>query len=137
MNKFQLEILTPERVFYQGECISLVVPIADGMLGIMAGREPITASITSGEAHCTRPDGERILFSIMGGMVDVQDNTVKLLCEIALLPEEIDEELEKEKIEKARSELAGKQSRQDYMLSKLMLANAIENLKIKQKKTVN
>lgn len=137
MNKFQLEILTPERIFYQGECISLVVPITDGMLGIMANRESITASITSGEAYYTRPDGERILFSILGGMVDVQDNTVKLLCESALLPDEIDEELEKEKMEKAKSELAGKQSRQDYMLSKLMLANAIDNLKIKQKKMVN
>lgn len=137
MNKFQLEILTPERVFYQGECISLVVPITDGMLGIMANREPITASITNGEAYYTRTDGKKVLFSIFGGMIDVQGNTVKLLCESALLPEEIDEKTEQERVEKARSELAKKQSRQDYMLSKLMLANAINNLKIKQKKTIN
>lgn len=137
MNSFQLEILTPERVFYRGECISLIIPITDGMLGIMANREPITASVTNGEAYYTRPDGEKILFSVFGGMVDVQDNQVKILCESALLPEEIDEEKEQREIERAQSELAGKQSRHDYLLSKLMLSNAVNNLKIKQKKTIN
>ncbi len=137
MKAFQLDILTPERVFYSGECVSLVVPITDGMLGIMANREPITASVTSGESYYTKPDGEKILFSISEGMIDVQDNTVKLLCDYALLPEEIDEEKEHREVEKARSELAKKQSERDYKLSKLMLSHAINNLKIKQKTTVN
>ena len=92
MKTFQLEILTPERVFYRGECISLIVPITDGMLGIMANREPITASLTNGEAYYTKPDGEKILFSLSGGMIDVGNNAAKVLCEYALLPEEIDEE---------------------------------------------
>ena len=137
MKTFQLEILTPERVFYRGECVSLIVPITDGMLGIMANREPITASLTSGEAYYTKPGGEKILFSISGGMIDVQDNAVKLLCEYAMLPEEIDEEKERREAEHARSELAGKQSRKDYMLSKLMLSNAVNNLKVKQKQSIN
>ena len=137
MKSFQLEILTPQRVFYRGECLSLIVPITDGMLGIMANREPITASLTSGAAYYTKPDGEKILFSISGGMIDVQDNTVKLLCEYALLPEEINEEMERRAADEARFELTKKQSRRDYMLSKLMLTNAVNNLKVKQKTTVN
>ena len=43
---FQLEILTPERAFYRGECISVIVPVSDGMLGIMANHTPMTAAIT-------------------------------------------------------------------------------------------
>lgn len=137
MNSFHLEILTPERVFYKGECISLIVPITDGMLGIMANREPITASITFGEAYYTTPDNEKVLFSIGGGMVDVMNNTVVLLCNSALLPEEIDEQKERQEAENARSELAKKQSKRDYVLSKIMLTNAINNLKVKQKKSIN
>lgn len=137
MKAFNLEILTPERVFYRGECVSLIVPITDGMLGIMAGREPITASLTNGEAYYTRPDGEKILFSISGGMIDVDSNTVKVLCEYALLPEEIDEEHERLDAENARSELRKEQSKRDYALSKLMLSNAINNIKVKQKKSIN
>ncbi len=137
MKTFHLEILTPQRVFYSGECLALSVPITDGMLGFMANRAPITASLTCGEAHFTKPDGEKVLFSISGGMVDAEYNRVELLCDSAFLPEEINEDEEQQKLEQARSELAQKQSRRDYLLSKLMLADAINNLKIKQKKTIN
>ncbi len=137
MNSFYLEILTPERIFYRGDCLSLIVPITDGMLGIQANREPITASVTAGEAYYTKPSGEKILFSISGGMIDMEHNRASLLCEYALLPEEIDEEKERREAEEARSELAKKQSERDYKLHKLMLNNAINNLKIKQKTSIN
>lgn len=137
MKSFRLEILTPERMFYCGDCISLMVPITDGMLGIMANREPITASVVCGAAYYTKPDGERILFSVSGGMVDVKDNTVKMLCDSALLPHEIDEEKEQAEAELARLELSKKQSRRDYMVSQLLLSNAINNLKVKRKESVN
>lgn len=136
MKTFQLEILTPERVFYRGECASLIVPITDGMLGVMANREPITASLTNGEAYYTNTNGEKVLFSISGGMIDVENNVAKVLCEYALLPEEIDEERERKEAEKARSELRKEQSKRDYMLSKIMLSNAINNLKVKGKKSI-
>ena len=137
MKTFRLEILTPERVFYRGECLSLMVPVTDGMLGIMANREPVTASLTTGEAFYTKPDGEKISFSISGGMIDVGGNEAKVLCDYALLPSEIDAERERIKVENARAELRKQQSKRDYELSKLMLANAINNLKIKQKRSIN
>lgn len=137
MNSFELEILTPERVFYRGECVSLIVPVSDGMLGIMAHCEPLTCSLSIGEAYYTRPDGEKILFSISGGMIDVENNTVKILCEYALLPEEIDTEKARREAEDARAELAKKQSRRDYLLSQRMLMTAVNNLKVKEKKSVN
>lgn len=137
MKTFLLEILTPERVFYRGECLSLTVPITDGMLGIMADRAPITASLSCGEAYFTKPDGKKVLFSLSGGMVDAEYNRVELLCDSALLPEEIDEAEEYKKVQMARSALAQKQGRREYLLSKLILANAINNLKIKEKTTIN
>ena len=135
MKTFHLDIFTPEGVFYSGDCVSLIIPITDGMLGIMANRAPITTSVTFGEAYYTKPDGEKILFSVSRGMVDVLNNTVKLLCDQALLPEQIDEDEERLKAQKARSEFLKKQSRKDYLLSKLMLANAVNNLRVKNKKT--
>lgn len=137
MNTFQLEILTPQRVFFRGQCQSLIVPITDGMLGVMANRAPIMASLTSGEAYYTTPEGQKILFSISGGMIDVQENTVKVLCEYALLPEEIDEARERLEAESARAQLRKEQSKRDYLLSKIMLTNAINNLKVKQKQSIN
>ena len=137
MNSFHLEILSPERVFYRGECLSLIVPIDDGMLGIMANCETITASLSIGEAYYTRPDGEKILFSISGGMIDVQGLNVTLLCESALLPEEIDAERERQDAENARAELKKAQSRRDYLLSRHILMDAVNNLKVKEKQSIN
>mgnify|MGYP003318550568 CR=1 FL=1 len=137
MRSFKLRILTPERTFYTGECVSLVVPITDGMLGIMAYREPVTACVTYGEASYTTPEGEKVQFSISGGMIDVVDNNVTLLCDYALRPEEIDEEKERRAEQEALSELRKNQSEKDYQLSKIMLKNAINNLKIKQKHSLN
>ena len=131
MKTFHVDILTPDRVFYQGECVSLIVPITDGMLGIMANREPIAASITCGEAYYTTPDGKKILFSVSGGMVDVSNNRVRVLCEEAMLPEEIDEE---ELL--ARARLAQKQRSHEDAVSQIMMRNAINHLRVKHKKQI-
>ncbi|MBQ8503492.1 MAG: ATP synthase F1 subunit epsilon [Clostridia bacterium] len=137
MKSFNLKILTPERAFYIGESTSLVVPISDGMLGIMAYREPVTASVTYGEASYTTPEGKKVQFSVSGGMLDAVDNNVTLLCDYALLPEEIDEEKERRAEEEALRELRKSKSDKDYQLSRIMLKNAINNLKIKQKHSLN
>ena len=36
MNTFKLLVLSPNRAFYIGDCVSLVVPLEDGLFGIMA-----------------------------------------------------------------------------------------------------
>lgn len=137
MKTFHLEILTPERVFFKGECVCLSVPITDGMIGILAGREPVTASVTVGDAHYVSADGTRVIFSVSDGMLDVSAEGVTLICDSALLPEEIDAEAARIEAELARAKLSGKQSRRDYLMSKLMLTNAINNLKVKEKSSIN
>ena len=137
MSAFHLEILTPTRVFFSGDCQSLVVPITDGMLGIRAGHAPLTASITCGEAYYIPDAGQKTVFSISGGMIDVRGGSVKLLCDTALRPEEIDEERERIEAENAQLELAKAQSHTDYLLSKLILSNAVNNLRVKHKHSVN
>ena len=50
MDTFHLEILSPETPFYKGDCLSLVLPISDGMIGIMAHHPAMTAVIGDEEA---------------------------------------------------------------------------------------
>ena len=129
---FHLEILSPERAFYSGECVSLVVPISDGMLGIMYGRAPLTAAITDGEVVFTLPDGTRRVCAVADGMVDVSGD-VRILCESALAPEEIDAEEERRAMEEARLALAERMAYKDYVLSQLAFARAFNNLRVKRR----
>ena len=131
LKPFHLEILSPERSFYRGACVSLIVPISDGMIGIQAGRAP--AAIEDGEVRFTLPDGEQRVCAVADGMVDVSETDVHILCESALAPEEIDAEAERQKMEEARLALAERMAYKDYLLSQLTFARAFNKLRIKAK----
>ena len=133
MTVFHLEILSPERTFYNGDCVSLVVPISNGMFGIQAHHAPVTAAIADGEVTFTLPDGSRRVCAVSGGMVDVSDNDARILCESALAPEEIDEALEKRALDEARLALSEHMAYKDYMLSQLAFARAFNKLRVKQR----
>ena len=133
MNTFMLEILSPERVFYSGECVSLILPVGDGMMGIMANHTPLTAAIPDGEITLTKPDGEKLICAVMRGMADVTGNRVRILCEAALSPDEIDEEQERRDAETARIEMQRHESEKEYKLWQLSFNKAVNRLKVKQK----
>ena len=55
-----------------------------------------------------------------------------MLCESILLPEEIDEESERRGAETAAEDMKGKQSRKEYLLSQIMFARAVNNIRVKK-----
>jgi len=137
MTPFHLEILTPVRPFYNGECTSLVIPTSDGMMGILANRAPLTAAIRDGRVVFTLPDGEVRICAVTRGMVSVSSGGTRILCESAVSPEEIDEAAERAALEAAEAELRKRQSYEDYMVSQLTFAKAFNRLKVKQHSSVN
>ena len=44
-NAFYMEIVTPERIFFSGRALSLVLPTLDGQRGVMAGHEPMVTAV--------------------------------------------------------------------------------------------
>ena len=133
MNTFHLEILSPERVFYKGDCVSMVFPTNRAMMGVMANHSPLSAAIPDGVITFTKPDGEKIVCAVTRGMVDVGENRVILLCESALAPDEIDEEAERREIELSKMEMKKTQSKKDYKLWKLSFDKSVNRLKVKKK----
>ena len=131
---FQLNILSPEREFFSGNAVSLVLPVSDGMLGIMAGHSPLTAAIDDGEVIFTAENGEKTVCVVTRGIIDVASEQVTLLCEAALYPDEIDAELERRRIEEAKNELKKKQSKRNFEIWQLSLNKAMNRLKVKSKK---
>ncbi len=132
MKVFKLEVLSPDRAFYIGDCASLTFPVEDGLYGVMADHSPLTAAIIPGEITITKPDGERVVAAVSHGMVDVDRSGVRLLCDSVLRPDEIDEEVERREAEIAAEDMKGKQSYKDYMLSQVIFARAMNNLRVKK-----
>lgn len=76
---FNLSIESPGGVLFRGEAQSLVVPCADGLLGILQDHAPLIALVVPGP--CTVKSGRetrRFPFAT-GGFLDVRDNTVTVL----------------------------------------------------------
>ena len=132
MTPFFLDILTPEKPFFEGECVSLVIPTTDGMMGILANHSPLTAAVHDGKIVFTLPDGTVRVCAVTRGMVDVAARNVRVLCESAIDPADIDVEKERLAMQEAELELRKKQSYEEYMASQLAFAKAINRLKVKQ-----
>lgn len=137
MNTFDLEILSPERVFYRGKCTSLTIPVDDGMMGIMANHTPFFCAILDGELSFTDSNGEKVVCAVTRGMADMEKNRLQILCESALRPDEIDEQAEKLAAEKAKQELEKKQSERDFAIWQMTFQRAVNNLKVKNSFNAN
>lgn len=78
----RLKIVSPERIEFEGEVESVVVPGTLGQFEILVNHAPIISSLEKGTVTYTTPTGEKNLLEIAGGFVEVQKNVVSLCVEI-------------------------------------------------------
>lgn len=136
-NTFHLEILSPECPFYNGDCISVVLPISDGMIGIMANHPAMTAVIGDGEVNFTLPDGEKRTCLVSRGMFDISKNDARLLCESAIDPKEWDDEMKRRREYEEKLEEEERRARMDFMKTQVAIAKAVNTLKPKNRNQNN
>lgn len=127
--EFQIHILSAERDFYQGSCLSLVLPTLDGDLGIMAHHTALVSAVVPGELYCTLSDGSCLKAVVSHGLVRVENNDVLILVDSAERPEEIDATRARRAAEQAKEELLHHQSWQEYLQTQASLARAMNRLK--------
>ena len=134
MNTFKLRIVASNKTFYEGECVQLILPIAeDGFKGFLANHENTVAPVEYGEMKITTPEGEEITGFIGNGFLEFFDNTANVICISAERPEEIDELRAEEAKERAEEMLRQGHSLFEYHQSQMDLARAMERLKIKNR----
>ena len=133
MREFKLHILAADRVFYEGQATSLVVPTPDGEYGVLAGHMNIISAISAGELHFTRADGRVDIAAVSNGMLKVEDNDVLILVDTAERRSEIDENRARRDADDAKEALLQKKSIQDYKSAQAKMARAVARLNVKNK----
>ncbi|MCR5600444.1 MAG: ATP synthase F1 subunit epsilon [Ruminococcus sp.] len=129
---FHLEIIATDRVFFSGETEHLVITAIDGLLGIMAGHEPLVTCLPTGELKYL-VDGEWKYAAISEGFIQVMPDSSIILADTCELPEEIDIKRAQEAKERAEELLRQKQSIKEYYETQAALNRAINRLKVSQK----
>ncbi|MBQ7573662.1 MAG: ATP synthase F1 subunit epsilon [Clostridia bacterium] len=137
MNTFKLRVLAAEKPFYEGDCISLVIPTINGQYGILAMHYNMTSAIVPGVLKITTPDNEEIFAAVSEGIVKVEDNAVLLLVDTAERPEEIDQNRARRSEEMAKEAILQKKSIQDYNAAQAKMARAISRLRLKRSQNIN
>ena len=134
MDTFKLKVVASNKIFFDGACQMLVLPVADdGLCGFLANHENTVAPIEFGEMVITKPDGTKIHAFVGSGFLEYFDNEANLVCISAELPEEIDRRRAEEARERAKEELRQKHSVYEYHQFHSDMARAMERLKISNK----
>jgi F-type H+-transporting ATPase subunit epsilon len=129
---FHLEIISTDRLFFSGEVEHLVITAIDGLIGIMAGHEPLVTSLPTGELKYL-VNGEWKYAAISEGFIQVMPDASIILADTCELPEEIDIKRAQEAKERAEELLRQKQSIKEYYETQAALNRAMNRLKISQK----
>lgn len=134
MKTFQLKIIASNKVFFDGEAQSLVVPHIDkGLMGFLANHENCIFPIETGEMKIVDAQGETINAFVGNGFLEFLDNAATLVCISAELPEEIDIRRAEEAKIRAEEELRQERSILEYHHTQANLARAMERLKVKNR----
>ena len=89
MAVFTLQIVTPDRLIYEGEAERLIVRTLTGDVCILAHHIDYAAALVPGEASVLTEDGERSA-ACSGGLLSVNDNHVRLMATTFEWEDEID-----------------------------------------------
>ena len=85
----QLEVVTPERRVLSEPVSSVTVPGRNGEMQILPGHAALISELKTGVLSYAA-DGTTKELHVSGGFVEVSDDRVSVLAEIAERPEEID-----------------------------------------------
>ena len=130
-SSFELKIIAANRVFFDGNCRSIIIPQYDGQKEVLAYHENMVIAIEEGEMRFQPEGSDEWINTVVGiGFVQIINNQVTLLVESVEKPEEIDVQRAREAKERAEERLRQNQSIQEYYHSRASLARAMSRLKV-------
>ena len=77
----RLEIITPETKVFEGEVKSVQLPGINGKFEILNNHAPIISTLIAGQIRIVNGDDQRELFSINGGVIEMQNNNITVLAD--------------------------------------------------------
>ena len=132
MKTFRLKFLCADESEYDGDCVSVNVPLNDGYAGIFADHANMVAAMPGGAMRIDTGK-EVLVYAVTQGLVHVKNGEVTILAYSAEKPEEIDENRAREAAVRARAKLKKKRSELEYRQAQADLSRALNRLKVKKK----
>jgi F-type H+-transporting ATPase subunit epsilon len=106
VSTFEVSLVTPDGPVYEGEIEMLIVPGADGEIGVLARHAPLIAMLNAGSTRVhVKRETEVLEFATGPGFFKVEQDRALALVDDAVDAREIDDARAREQLEKAQAEL--------------------------------
>jgi F-type H+-transporting ATPase subunit epsilon len=107
LRTFEVSLVTPEGSAFDGEAEMLIVPGADGEIGVLARHAPLVAMLKAGSTRVHVRRGQDVREFVTGpGFFKVEQDRALALVDDAVNVDEIDAARAREQLEVAQAELA-------------------------------
>ncbi|MTI69395.1 MAG: F0F1 ATP synthase subunit epsilon [Firmicutes bacterium] len=128
-SKFKLEIVTPERKFYDDDVDMVVVRGTEGKMGILKDHIPLVTPLAIGMIEI-EDDGEKKIAAVSEGYVEVGEEKTTIISDTAEWPEEIDIKRAEQAKERAEKRLNKNTKNIDTMRAEIALRKAVTRIEV-------
>ena len=126
---FTLRIITPERLFFEGEAEMVEFNTTEGEIGVYPGHIPLTVIVRPGILRIHEKEGIRIA-ALHSGFAEILPEGISVLAEVVEWPDEIDEKRANEALARAQDRLKVKTENLDIARAETALQRAIARINV-------
>lgn len=133
MAKLKFEIVTAEGIVYSDDVDIIVAPGIEGQLSILPSHAPLLTTLQPGEL-LVRKNGEETAMFVSGGFLEVMQNRVTVLADVAERAEEIDISRAEAAKSRAEQRLEERPAEMDLAAAEAALMRSLMRLKIAERR---
>lgn len=79
----QLQLITPEKIFFEGDIAQVNIPGTEGDFGVLPGHMPLISTIREGELQIELINGEKKTVQVTGGIAEITPDKCVVLADSA------------------------------------------------------
>lgn len=123
----KVKIITPDRVFYEGEAVMVEFNTSEGEIGVLKGHIPLTVVVAPGILNITEEDGVKKA-ALHAGFAEILQDSVVIMAEIIEWPAEIDVQRAEDAKERAEERLRSRTPETDIARAEVALQRALARI---------
>jgi F-type H+-transporting ATPase subunit epsilon len=131
-NTLRLEIVTPEATVYSQDVEMVTLPAVGGQMGVLPQHVRLMTQMAPGEM-IVRKDGHDDFLAVGEGLVEVTNERVSIVTNMAVAVESIDEAAAEEARQRAAARLKEKLSSEEVASVNASLARSLAQLNVKRR----
>jgi F-type H+-transporting ATPase subunit epsilon len=131
VNTLRLEIVTPDAVVYSEDVEMVTLQGVEGQMGVYPQHIRLMTQLVPGEM-IVRRNGNEDFLAVGEGLVEITNDRVSIVTDMAVRAENIDEAKAEEARQRAEARLRNQASSQDIASVNAALARSLAQLSVKR-----